>query len=240
MSTTDETTTTLAGDVGGTSGGASGGGGSAGSGGGGGASSGGGGGGSGGPNQASDVGVTPNAIVIGTIVAENGVLGDAFAPAARGMRAWAQAAVFATVVGVSAFHWLTPHDTLIPWKSFSRAELARLTSEGHTVLVDFTADWCLTCKMNLNFAIETEDVRKAIESNNVVPLLADWTDGSPEIKSALESLKSNSIPLLAVYPAGKTDAIVLRDVISKQQVLDAIKAAGPAKAASKDLVSSTP
>jgi branched-chain amino acid transport system substrate-binding protein len=43
-----------------------------------------------GPNQASDVGVTANAIVIGNITAENGVLGDTFAPAAQGMRAWAQ------------------------------------------------------------------------------------------------------------------------------------------------------
>jgi branched-chain amino acid transport system substrate-binding protein len=83
----DETTTTLAagGDAGtaaGSGGGTTGGPAAAGGGGGGGAS---------GPNQASDVGVTPNAIVIGNIVAENGVLGDAFAPAARGMRAWAQA-----------------------------------------------------------------------------------------------------------------------------------------------------
>lgn len=44
-----------------------------------------------GPNQASDVGVTPTTITLGTIVAENGVLGDAFAPAARGLRAWTQA-----------------------------------------------------------------------------------------------------------------------------------------------------
>jgi branched-chain amino acid transport system substrate-binding protein len=42
-----------------------------------------------GPNKASDVGVTATTITIGTIVAENGVLGDAFAPTARGMRAWA-------------------------------------------------------------------------------------------------------------------------------------------------------
>lgn len=48
-------------------------------------------GGSSGPNQASDVGITATEIVLGTIVAENGVLGDAFAPAARGMRAWAAA-----------------------------------------------------------------------------------------------------------------------------------------------------
>jgi len=43
----------------------------------------------GGPNQASDVGITATTITLGTIVAENGVLGDAFAPAARGLRAWA-------------------------------------------------------------------------------------------------------------------------------------------------------
>jgi ABC-type branched-subunit amino acid transport system substrate-binding protein len=55
------------------------------------AASGGGGGGAAGPNQASDVGVTEDQIVIGNITAENGVLGDAFAPAARGMRAWAAA-----------------------------------------------------------------------------------------------------------------------------------------------------
>jgi branched-chain amino acid transport system substrate-binding protein len=43
-----------------------------------------------GPNQASDVGVTETTIKIGSIVAENGVLGDAFAPAARGLRAWVE------------------------------------------------------------------------------------------------------------------------------------------------------
>lgn len=42
-----------------------------------------------GPNQASDVGVTETTLRVGSIVAENGVLGDAFAPTARGIRAWA-------------------------------------------------------------------------------------------------------------------------------------------------------
>jgi branched-chain amino acid transport system substrate-binding protein len=49
-----------------------------------------GGGGPTGPNQASDVGVTPSSIKIGTIVAENGVLGDAFAPAVTGLRSWVE------------------------------------------------------------------------------------------------------------------------------------------------------
>ena len=44
-----------------------------------------------GPNQASDVGITATTITLGNITAENGVLGDAFAPAARGVRAWVAA-----------------------------------------------------------------------------------------------------------------------------------------------------
>ena len=44
-----------------------------------------------GPNRASDVGITETTITLGNITAENGVLGDAFAPAVRGVRAWAAA-----------------------------------------------------------------------------------------------------------------------------------------------------
>ncbi len=80
------TETTAAGTTGGTDGGAGGTGGTTGGTGGGGT-----GGGAGGPNQASDVGITATTITLGNITAENGVLGDAFAPSARGMRAWTAA-----------------------------------------------------------------------------------------------------------------------------------------------------
>lgn len=43
-----------------------------------------------GPNRASDVGITETTIRLGNITAEDGVLGDAFAPAVRGLRAWVQ------------------------------------------------------------------------------------------------------------------------------------------------------
>src|SRR6185369_9491321 len=101
------------------------------------------------------------------------------------------------------FTMLTPGEQLLPWKPFSREELARLTSSGKTVMVDFTADWCLTCKVNLKLAVNTHDVLQEVTKNNVVPLLADWTDGSPEIKEVLTSLGSRSIPVLAIYPAGR-------------------------------------
>ncbi len=152
-------------------------------------------------------------------------------PLARKLVAWGQGAAFAAVVGVSAFTWLTPYQSIIPWQTFSKAELAKLTSEGRTVFVDFTADWCPNCKFNLKFAIETKEVRDLIAKNNIVPLLADYTDveGSPEIKMMLKSLHSASIPLLAIFPASGGQPLVLHDVISKQELLDNLEKAGPSK-----------
>ena len=98
----------------------------------------------------------------------------------------------------------------------------------------------MTCKLNLATAIETNRVKAAIEANRVVPLLADWTEESPEIKAMLESLKSRSIPVLAVFPANKPnepprDPIVLRDLITESQVLEAIRQAGPSRPSISDI-----
>lgn len=148
----------------------------------------------------------------------------------RKLLAWGEGTAVAGLIALAAFTWLVPRESVIPWQPFSQAELARLRQEGNTVLVDFTADWCLTCKLNLRSAIETDKVSQAIADNEVVPLLADYTKRSADIKDALASLNSTSIPLLAVFPADPSKPpIIRRDVVTQQQVLDAIAEAGPSK-----------
>ena len=128
---------------------------------------------------------------------------------------------------------LGPGESVIEWQQpFSRDRITELRKSGATVMVDFSADWCPTCKFNLAYAIETDKVRATLEKNRVVPVLADWTDGSPEIKAALEGLQSRSIPVLAIYPAAQPgekplEPIVLRDLITESQVLEALERAGP-------------
>lgn len=98
-------------------------------------------------------------------------------------------------------------------------------------MVDFSAEWCLTCKANLKFAVETNAVRDLVAANGVVPMLADWTDRSPTIKKALNELGFNSIPVLAIWPAenkGKSP-VVLSDLLVESQVLAARQEAGPSK-----------
>ena len=144
---------------------------------------------------------------------------------------WLQGAVVTGAVGLAAFTVLGPGESVIEWQPFSRARLAELRQRGATVMVDFSADWCLTCKYNLNFAIETPRVKRALSDGQIVPMLADWTDGSPEIKAMLETLDSKSIPVLAFFPAEEPGRpspapIVLRDLVTEAQVLGAIREAG--------------
>jgi thiol:disulfide interchange protein len=121
----------------------------------------------------------------------------------------------------------------LAWQPFSRTALDQLTGQGKTVLVDFTASWCPTCHVNLRTAIDTEPVRKLVETNGVVPLLADWSDynTSGEISTILYDLtRSKAIPLLAIFPAGQPNKVLLLPaIISQRQVLNALAEAGPSR-----------
>lgn len=119
----------------------------------------------------------------------------------------------------------------LPWRPFSRAALEELTRQGKTVLVDFTADWCATCKTLERFVLNTAPTRAAVEELGIVPLLADWTDHSPEVTEMLDLLGSKQVPVLAIFPADRpNEPIVFREGYTRQQLLAAIERAGPSKA----------
>jgi thiol:disulfide interchange protein len=79
----------------------------------------------------------------------------------------------------------------------------------------------------LKLAVDTKKTLEVVKKYDVVPFLADWTKPSDEIKATLHALGSNSIPVLAIYPAGQPDKpIVLRDLLTQQDVIDALEKAG--------------
>ncbi|KAA1257771.1 Thiol:disulfide interchange protein DsbD precursor [Rubripirellula obstinata] len=147
--------------------------------------------------------------------------------------AWTAGVGIATAIGVMAFTTLKAPPVL-NWVDYDEQKLAAYQAEGKTVMVDFSAKWCVNCLVNLATAIDTEKTRRVVDRNNVVTMYADWTDRDPAMKVKFQELGSNSIPLLAIYPAGKPDQpIVLRDLVSQSMVIEALEEAGPSKNANE-------
>ncbi len=113
----------------------------------------------------------------------------------------------------------------IPWVPYSEAELQRLLAEGKSVFVDFTADWCITCKFNMRTAIETPAVRETFSKLGIVPMLADWTNSNPEITRKLAQFDRVGVPFYLFYPPGRAnDPIVLPELLTEQIVLRTVDA----------------
>ena len=51
----------------------------------------------------------------------------------------------------------------IAWQRWSPEAVAKARSEGRPVIVDFTADWCLTCQVNKKTSIEIPSVRAKLK-----------------------------------------------------------------------------
>ena len=94
----------------------------------------------------------------------------------RKVRGWAIGGAVAAVIGGFAFWILLPVPAVLDWQPYSETQLDKLTHEGKTVMLDFTARWCPNCKLNSRFAIDTPAVREAVKSNGVVPMVADFSD----------------------------------------------------------------
>lgn len=146
---------------------------------------------------------------------------------------WGVATLVVAAVAYGSFTYLSPVRELYEWKPYSQQTLADLQKEGKTVMLDFTADWCATCQWNFRTALNTSRVQSVVQQNGVAAVKADWTDFSDEIQQKLRELESNSIPLLAIFPADNPEEpIILRDAVIESQVLAALEKAGPSRAAS--------
>ncbi|CAB4243259.1 Thiol:disulfide interchange protein [Methylacidimicrobium sp. AP8] len=87
-----------------------------------------------------------------------------------------------------------------PWVPYSAARLSELRAEGVPVFLDFTAAWCLTCKVNERVALDNAEVRKRFAERGVVWMVADWTNRDPAITQALTELGRSGVPTYVLYP----------------------------------------
>ena len=116
------------------------------------------------------------------------------------------------------------------WEAFSLASLQERVERGETVFVNFTADWCWSCKVNERTVLASSSVQERMRELNVTTVKADWTRRNPEITRLLARFGRAGVPFYVVFPAGRLSSpIALSEVITPGSVIDAIDRAGPSR-----------
>jgi thiol:disulfide interchange protein DsbD len=106
-----------------------------------------------------------------------------------------------------------------PW---SAARVAALQAEGRAVFVNFTAAWCISCKVNEQIALNRDAVQAAFARDKVAYLKGDWTAGDPAIGAVLRANGREGVPLYLLYPAGGGAPRLLPEILTEGIVLDAL------------------
>jgi len=111
------------------------------------------------------------------------------------------------------------------WQAFTPERLQTELDQGHSVFVDFTAAWCITCKFNEANVLESAEVRDAFQRHAIVKLKADWTNGDPAITKLLQRFGRPGVPLYVLYPGKNEEPIVFPEVLTKGMVLEKLQTA---------------
>jgi thiol:disulfide interchange protein len=111
-----------------------------------------------------------------------------------------------------------------PW---SPEAVAAAQAEGRPVLVNFTADWCVTCKINERTSLSTPAVVEAMTAANAVYLVGDWTRRDDAITRELERHGRSGVPLYLIYGPGSAEPRILPQLLTAGVVTDALETARP-------------
>jgi thiol:disulfide interchange protein DsbD len=117
-----------------------------------------------------------------------------------------------------------PKAETMTWAPYTEASFTAARATGQPVFIDFTAAWCLSCKVNEAAVLRSKDVEAALVKYHVVLLKADWTQYDPVITRELAAVGRSGVPTYVIYPPGKmSNADVLPELLTKDLVLKQIE-----------------
>ena len=133
----------------------------------------------------------------------------------------------------------TEASSILDPQPFSEQALADARASGQPVFVWFTADWCVTCKVNEQVAIERQATRAAFENAGVVSLRGDWTRADAEISAFLARQGAAGVPLYLWYAPGG-DAVQLPQVLTPDLLAERARAQGQGRSPATGPVGTRP
>ncbi len=117
------------------------------------------------------------------------------------------------------FVYFNKKDSLT-WEKFDENLIKTYSDQNNLIFVDFTADWCVTCKFNKFTTLENEDVIDYFLKNNVKLLRGDWTKKDEEILNFIKKYERFGVPVNIIYSDNMREGLVLPEILSKSIIID--------------------
>ena len=112
---------------------------------------------------------------------------------------------------------------VLRWHPYSEEMIKnfRLRHPNRAVFVNFTADWCVSCKVNEKLVLTHKKVQSAFRKYDVLLVKGDWTLYAPAITQAIESFGRSGVPVYVMYPPGEASAPrVLPEILTKDMLVN--------------------
>jgi thiol:disulfide interchange protein DsbD len=109
-------------------------------------------------------------------------------------------------------------------RAWSPQRVGALQADGRPVFVNFTAAWCITCKVNEQVALERPDVKRLMHERGITYLKGDWTRRDARIAEELSRHGRSGVPLYLAFP-GRPGAPpqVLPQILTEDVVIAALE-----------------
>jgi len=111
------------------------------------------------------------------------------------------------------------------WQEFDENKIQNLIDQQKTVVIDITADWCITCKFNKIRVLENKEIIELLKNNNIVAMRADITKTNEDVLKFMQKHNRFAIPFNIIYGPNAEDGILTNELLTKEELIQSIKKA---------------
>ena len=105
------------------------------------------------------------------------------------------------------------------WINFDRVTLNNLIQNNKIILLDFTADWCITCQINKKTTLQNKNLLRYLKDRKVELMRGDWTKSDDEILSFIKGYGRIGIPVNIIFGPNNRNGIVLPEILTKDLII---------------------
>ena len=102
----------------------------------------------------------------------------------------------------------------LSWQDYSSDKVSQAIENKQPVFIDFTAKWCITCMVNKQAALQSDDLANIVKEKNILLLRADATNKNEKINKALSFYGRASVPLYVYYDGKSDDYLILPQILT--------------------------